>query len=43
MRDNKMLTVVEEMEPGEPRSWQEAAQIVICEIFDRVDKVEKMI
>ena len=41
MRDNKMLTVVEEMEPGEPRSWQEAAQIVVCEIFDRVDNVEK--
>jgi hypothetical protein len=41
MRDKKMLTVVEEMEPGEPRSWQEAAQIVVCEIFDRVDNVEK--
>lgn len=36
-----MLTVVEEMEPGQPRSWQEAAQIVVCGIFDSVDKVLK--
>lgn len=32
-----MLTVVEEMEPDQPRNWQEAAAICVSEIFNRVD------
>lgn len=32
-----MLTVVEELEPNQPRSWQEAAAICVSEIFNRVD------
>lgn len=36
-----MLTVVEEMNPQEPSTWQEAAQIVVSGIFDSVDKVNK--
>jgi hypothetical protein len=31
-----MLTVVEEMEPGNPRSWNEAAAICVSEIFDEI-------
>jgi hypothetical protein len=33
-----MLTVVEEMEPEQPRTWQEAAAICVSEIFNRVDQ-----
>jgi hypothetical protein len=33
-----MLTVVEEMEPEQPRSWQEAAAICVSEIFNRIDQ-----
>jgi len=32
-----MLTVVEELEPEHPRSWQEAAAICVSEIFNRAD------
>lgn len=34
-----MLTVVEDMNPNSPRTWQEAAKIVVSGIFDSVDKV----
>lgn len=34
-----MLTVVDELEPEGPKRWQDAAKIVVCEIFDSVEKV----
>lgn len=32
-----MLTVVDELNPGEPQSWQEAARLVVDEIFSSVN------
>lgn len=32
-----MLTVVEELEPDQPMTWNEAAAICVSEIFNRVD------
>lgn len=32
-----MLTVVDEMSPGEPQDWQEAARLVVAEIFSSVN------
>lgn len=32
-----MLTVVEDMNPGSPRRWEDAARITTCEIFDAAD------
>ena len=34
-----MMTVVEEMDPGHPQSWQAAAKIAVCSIFSSVDKL----
>jgi hypothetical protein len=36
---DKMLTVVEDINPQQPDRWQDAAKIVVCQIFDSVDKV----
>lgn len=33
-----MLTVVEEMDPGQPRDWQEAAAICVSEIFSQIER-----
>ncbi len=33
-----MMTVVEDLNPQHPRRWQDAAKIVVCQIFDSVDK-----
>ena len=33
-----MLTVVDEMGAGQPDSWQDAARLTVCAIFDSIDK-----
>lgn len=33
-----MLTVVEEMDPSQPKDWQEAAAICVAEIFSQIEK-----
>lgn len=33
-----MFTVVEELDPNQPRTWQEAAAICVSEIFNQVDQ-----
>lgn len=35
----KALTVVDDMDPGGPNRWQDAAAIVVSDIFDSVGKV----
>lgn len=35
----KLLTVVDDMGPHGPKRWQDAAKIVVCEIFDSVETV----
>lgn len=38
-----MLTVVEEMDPAGPRTWNQAADIVVREIFDSAGRVSGLI
>jgi len=33
-----MLTVVDELNPGQPERWQDAAKICVSQIFDLIDK-----